>query len=388
MLSGLRRAAMPLLFYSGGLLICGALVSVTFGIFRGSFDLTLVPRGDNAFALSYIKAYIKDPDSRFDNALGYPGVQDNALHPSFEFSYRLFLWLVTRWIKDPLAAYALMYVAGTAALFIATAAALQHLRIRLGLAILGALVFVVCPYFNSRAFGHDFLALYFSVPLGAVLALRTTDVLDRSGIGRTLREPFVAIAIVVCATWASIIASSPACSSRSRPLFSPLPSELVTAAVRAVCFTSADRIDGRQRHRDQRHRRCLAGSMIGSGASHRADHVRPADGRRRRRDRLDTGPRPLHRSISLVGHPTGEGMFEFPGLMLTAIILASPLLLAALGASQPAADEESRRRQTITFMAAACIVFGVFYAFLAASAMSSASLFLPPFARPSGSFHS
>jgi hypothetical protein len=198
MLSGLRRAATPLLFYSGGLLICAALISVGFGLFHGFSEFNIAPRGDNTFVLSYIKAYIEGYGFRYTDALGYPGVQDNVLHPSTEFSYRLFLWLLARWIKDPFTIYAMMYVAGVAAMFIAAAAALQHLRIRLPLAILGAIVFVVSPFFVARAFGHDFLALYFSVPLGAVLALRTADVLERRDIARTLSEPFVAIAIVVC----------------------------------------------------------------------------------------------------------------------------------------------------------------------------------------------
>ena len=366
MLSGLRRAATPLLFYSGGLLICGALVSVTFGLFRGSFDLTLVPRGDNTFALSYIKSYIEGYGFRYTNALGYPGVQDNVLHPSFEFSYRLFLWLVTRWIKDPFAAYALMYVAGTAAIFIAAAAALQHLRIRLGLAILGALVFVVCPFFNSRAFGHDFLALYFSVPLGAVLALRTTDVLDRSDIGRTLREPFVAISIVVCATsgiyyaffTCMFVAFAATVASIGRrdwsPLLFALSVSLLLISLMAVTGIGIGGIVDALTGSIQRVRRLPTEQiMYGLRMSDVVGVIGSIPGLGRY----------VNEYRALVPS-TGEGMFEFPSLMLTATILASPLLLAALGASQATADEgeDKRRRRTIIFMASACIVFGVFYA--------------------------
>jgi hypothetical protein len=74
------------------------------------------------------------------------------------------------------------------------------------------------------------------------------------------------------------------------------------------------------------------------------------------------GLRPLLDEYRGLVQHTGEGRFEFPGPVLTLIILASPLLLAALGASQPADDESERRWRTNAFMACACIVFGVFYA--------------------------
>ena len=296
MLSGLRRVATPLLFYSVGLLICGALASVALGALAGLFDLTLVPRGDNSFTLSYAKAYIEGFGFRFNPALGYPGVQDNAWHPSFDFSYRLFLWLVTRWTKDPFTAYALMYVAGVAAMFIAAAAALQQLRIRLGLAVLGAIVFVVSPFFASRAFGHDFLALYFSVPLGAVLALRTTDVLDRLDIARTLREPFVAISIVVCGTsgiyycffTCMFIAFAAAVQSIAKRNWSPLLFALSASLLMVVLMVVSG--IGIERHR--RHAQRIDSS--GPALSHRADHVRAADARCGRRDRLAARHGPLH----------------------------------------------------------------------------------------------
>jgi len=365
MLSGLRRAATPLLFYSGGLLICAALVSFAFGLFHGFSEFNIAPRGDSTFALSYIKAYIEGYGFRYTDALGYPGVQDNALHPSTEFSYRLFLWLLARWIKDPFTVYVLMYVAGTAAMFIAAAATLQHLRIRLELAVLGAIAFVVCPYFLSRSFGHDFLALYFSVPLGAALALRTADVLERRDVARTLREPFVAIAIVVCGTsgiyycfftcmFVAFVATVQSIAKRN---WSPLLFGL-SVAILAILLIA----------------------VSGAGIGGIVDALTGAIPRVRRfaTEQILYGLRMADvvgviGSIPGLGHyiseygmvpHTGEGRFEFPGPLLTAIILASPLLLAALGGSQPAPDDdlEQRRRRTTMFMASACIVFGVFYA--------------------------
>ena len=366
MLSGLRRAATPLLFYSVGLLICGALISVRYGLFRDSFDLTLVPRGDNTFALGYIKSFIEGYGFRYTGALGYPGVQDNYLHPQFEFSYRLFLWLVARWIKDPFTVYAAMYVAGVAAMFVAATAALQHLRIRLGLAVLGAIVFVVSPFFFSRAFGHDFLALYFSVPLGAALALRTTDVLAKSDIGRMLREPFIAIAIVVCATsgiyyafftcmFLAFAATIASIVRRSwSPLLFALTVSLLMIALTAVSGIGIGGIVDALTGSIQRVRRYPTEQiMYGLRMSDVAGVIGSIPGLNRYFNEYRT----------LVS-PAGEGQFEFPGPMLTAIILASPLLLAALGAWQPATgeDDDRRRRRTIIFMASACIVFGVFYA--------------------------
>ena len=365
MLSGLRRAATPLLFYSVGLLLCGALISVRYGLFRDSFDLTLVPRGDNTFALGYIKSFIEGYGFRYTDALGYPGVQDNYLHPQFEFSYRLFLWLVARWIKDPFTVYAVMYVAGVAAMFIATAAALQNLRIRLELAILGAIVFVVSPYFFSRAFVHDFLALYYSVPLGAALALLTTDVQARSDIGRMLREPFIAIAIVVCATsgiyyaffTCMFLAFAAAVASVARrnwsPLLFALTASFVMIVLTAVSGIGIGGIVDALTGSIQRVRRFPTEQiMYGLRMSDVAGVIGSIPGLTKY----------INEYRNLVG-PT-SGRFEFPGPMLTAIILASPLLLATLGVWQPAAgeDDDRRRRRTIILTASACIVFGIFYA--------------------------
>ena len=366
MLSGLRRAATPLLFYLGGLLICATLVSFGFRLFWGFSELNIAPRGDNTFALGYIKAYIEGYGFRYTDALGYPGVQDNVLHPSTEFSYRLFLWLVARWIKDPFTVYGLMYVAGVAAMFIAAAAALQHLRIRLELAVLGAIVFVVSPYFFARAFDHDFLSLHFSVPLGAFLALRTTEVLERDDIARTLREPFIAISIVVCGTsgiyycffTCMFIAFAATVQSVAKRNWAPLLFGLAVAglAILLIAVTGAgisgivDALTGTIR-RVKRFptEQIMYGLRMGDVAG--VIGSIPGLGRY------------INEYQGLVTH-TGEGRFEFPGPVLTAIILASPLLLAVLGASQPAAgeDDEQRRRRATMFMAAGCIVFGVFYA--------------------------
>lgn len=154
--------------YVGGLLICLVLQG-----FASIEPLSLgVIGGDNVFTLNYAKNYINGNGFRINPNLGFPGVQDNLFFPSFDFAYRLFLKGVGAFATEAATSYYLMYLAGACAMFAATASSLRSLGFGHLISVFGSLIYVVSPYFVFRSLNHDFLALYFSAPLGATLALQ------------------------------------------------------------------------------------------------------------------------------------------------------------------------------------------------------------------------
>src|SRR4051794_15170506 len=61
----------------------------------GSIDLRALLNigGDHLGTLNFAKTYINGDGFRFNTSLGFPGVQDNLAFPSFDLSYRSFMWL-------------------------------------------------------------------------------------------------------------------------------------------------------------------------------------------------------------------------------------------------------------------------------------------------------
>ena len=167
----LGRTSALLALYIGSWLICLTLL----GFFSINPNRLLAFGGDDLNVLSIIKAYMNGDRFRINQALGFPGVQDNLYFPSFDFSYRAFLLIAARFSSSVVAPYYLMYLVGCSAMFVASAYALRRLGIHHLLAVVGAIIYVVSPYRFLRSFVHDFLSLYFSVPLGCVLALRLSQ---------------------------------------------------------------------------------------------------------------------------------------------------------------------------------------------------------------------
>jgi hypothetical protein len=72
---------------------------------------------------------------------------------------------------------------------------------------------------------------------------------------------------------------------------------------------------------------------------------------------------PFKRGADLYGRmglSTGENFGEWPGFLLSAVILASPLLLLAAGPLRRLTGD--RRRTDLVFLCAACLVFGLLFA--------------------------
>ena len=136
------------------------------GILSAEFRKPLALGGDHLFLLVQIKSFLDGYGLRLNPSLGFPGVQDNLLFPQFELSHRALLFLLSKISGSIFVICNLFYAISVAAMFASSFVVLRMLSIRAWLAALASVVYVVSPYFVLRSGGHDFLALYFAVPLG------------------------------------------------------------------------------------------------------------------------------------------------------------------------------------------------------------------------------
>jgi hypothetical protein len=354
---GLRMAyPRVIFFYTLGLCTCLALLG--FATFKpGSVSAFA---GDSLFVLNFAKTYMNGDGFRINPNMGFPGVQDNAFFPSFDFSYRLVLRLIAPFVSNVFVAYYLLQLLGAATMFLAAAFALRRLGFRHWLAIVGAIVFVVSPYYSWRILGgHDFLALYFSVPLGAALAL---------GIG-SWRPEMTVRAFAASATalvMLGIIATSglyyaffsmlfiaftgligAAATRRVAPLVAVLISVAIVFPVLVVTgFGSAlgDVISGAMPTIKRSASTQLILGLNLAEATYVFKDIKPL-----RWAFVDFD--------SVRNQLSGVVSYEWPGLFLTAIIFASPVLLAISGVV------EANRSTWIKliYISSACLVFGIIF---------------------------
>lgn len=313
--------------------------------------------GDSLYAYAFAKNYINGHGSRINPSLGFPGVMDAAFFPSFDFSQRLILRTASWLTDDAIVAYNLMYLVGTVALTACSLAALCAIYVPLPLAMSGAVIYAVSPFFVFRSFNHDFLALSYSVPLGAALGL----LIARQTLSDFARSPFTWFALAIIATsglyyayfssmFLSLIALAIAVERRS---VEPIAMAMICVAVIVPVllltgFGSAalDVIAGRV---PQVHRLPYEQLMFGLNT---ADSVH------------------VYRDIPFVGWifqyyvsimpalSGANGLFEWPGPLLTAVILASPVITITLGLS----NHETARLQRLAFLCASSLCFGLLYA--------------------------
>ncbi len=166
MTTGRRRAPVLALVIGGGLAL----------VLTGWIGLDLREpisfHGDHLLTLGYARSYVDGHGFRLNDRLGYPGVRDAMYHPTFYFAQKSFMWLTARATDSPMLVVSLFYGAGIVSIFAACWWSLRRLGAGYDLATLGGLAFLLTPYIAVRAGMHDLLAVCFSVPLGALLALR------------------------------------------------------------------------------------------------------------------------------------------------------------------------------------------------------------------------
>ena len=163
------------------------------------FEQPISLQGDHFFALKVAREAI-DGTTRFNTKLGAPLVNDNLHFPLFDFSYKLFSWVISNFTSNIFTIISVLYIFGVSLMYVFAFWALRVLGIPALLASIASIAFVVSPYFALRSFSHDYLSLYYSVPLGASLPLAFALTGSREEFIRLLRTPYFAAAILFAGT--------------------------------------------------------------------------------------------------------------------------------------------------------------------------------------------
>ncbi|MGI6856919.1 hypothetical protein [Mesorhizobium sp. 1B3] len=343
--------------YTMGLLASLALI----GFFQIPPGSLLFMGGDNVQNFAFAKSYINGDGFRFNTALGFPGVQDTYYFPSFDLSYRLFLWLTSFFTDNPIVSYYALYLVGFSAMYVTSLLAFRWLGMRPWVATIGAALYIVTPYFGFRSLVHDFLALYFSVPLGAALALKIFTLSHHENFRTFLAKPLFWISVIVVATSGLYYAFFSAffCvflgvlgavkQRRAVPLLLALA--IVSIVFPLVLFSGYGidlpamlRGDIPQIPRDAMSQLSL-GLSLAEGLHVLADVPFLSW----MYDAYES-TRPYLSNVT--------GLAEWPGVLLTAVVLTSPLLLSLTALSHPPAIS---RWNALLFACLSCIVIGIIY---------------------------
>lgn len=251
-----------------------------------------------------------------------------------------------------------MYLAGVSAMFATSVVALRSLSFRPWLAVIGAVAYVVSPFLLFRSFGHDFLSLYFSVPLGAALALKigteSSEVRKFFSAGCLVSLAIVATSGLYYAFFTLLfmmfVAVVTSLSQRTyRPLLIALccvalifPVLVLTGFWTAIVDVALGKVVFVKRYASEQ----LAFGLVLAEAAHLFNQFPPLRWA-------------YHTYLAIRPHLSyTTGLEEWPGALLTLAIFASPLLLVAIGASV----RERSHLTKLVFMSSACIVFGMLYA--------------------------
>jgi hypothetical protein len=182
-----RRFVHVALVAAGGLLT----LALT-GWFSLVPDVPLTFTGDHLLTLGNARSYIDGHGLRFNDRLGYPGVRDGMFHATFYFAQKSILWLTAQVADRASVVVYVFYGVGTVLLFAASYWSLRRLSIARDLSWIASVAFVITPYFAVRAAMHDMLAVYFSVPFGVILAIRVAwpELVARAPAAKALvRDP-------------------------------------------------------------------------------------------------------------------------------------------------------------------------------------------------------
>ncbi|MGX1099571.1 hypothetical protein [Amorphus sp. MBR-141] len=356
--------------------LAGTLATVGYAYVDFSQPLNL--RGDNIQVVTFAKSYIDGEGFRFNHFLGYPGAQDNAYFPTFDFAYKILLWITSFFTSDPFISYHALYLIGTSAIYLCAYIVFRSIDIRPLLAMIGGVVFVVSPFYASRILGHDFLSLYFSVPLGAALALQIGTVASDASPWTLFRRPFTFLAIVAVATGGlyyafftcmfCAVAGFLASVSQRRigPVFASLAIAALVLPILVVSGygTALPAVLSGEIQQVPRG----AFEQLGIGLD-------PADA-----IGLLVPFHPFAGAVdqyrALMPHMLGSvGKFEWPGIMISAIIFASPLIAGSLALRPP--GERNPGRHALVLVASLLIIFGFFYAVRGGIALYFNMLIIP-----------
>lgn len=183
-------------FLIGGAIACVAL----FGYFSIKIDQPVRTYGDHMFMLIQIKKIVNGSGWRWEPHLGFPGVQDQLLFPLFDFSHRLISEALSHFTQNIFVIDNLTYVVGIALIFGFSYYAFRLVEIRPWIALVGGIAFTMSLFLVNRSYNHDYLALCYSVPLGAILSLRLARQSGSFSVGRQLLDKTALLTLLVVAT--------------------------------------------------------------------------------------------------------------------------------------------------------------------------------------------
>jgi hypothetical protein len=166
-------AALSMLLFSGYLQINWAS--------PGSLSL------DHLFSLTGAKDTIRAYAGQSGELLGFPEPRSYLYFPNFDWSYGVFYSVAGHLTRNPFVLIHFLYTFGLVSMGCAYYWTLRRLGISAWLAVLGGLAAAITPYFQERIYNQDDLALSFSVPVGFGLGLQ----IARNAQAGTLRTFFL-----------------------------------------------------------------------------------------------------------------------------------------------------------------------------------------------------
>lgn len=295
------------------------------------------------------------------------------LFPLFDGSYRLITWMLTFTTNNIFLIVDRLYLIGVGLIFIFSYIALRKLDFSPWLSCFGSIAFTITPYFVTRAYSHDHLALYFSVPLGALLPFLLAKAETVEEMRRSLLGPFATGVLIIVATsglyyaffTAMFVMLTGAAQSFARRRLAPLVlAASFCAALVAVLLIAGYRAAVLDIMRGQMHSPWRApfeqlyhGMLLST-----AMHVYSELG-------LWTRSFNLYRdaiSSPGLGLVSGESyLFEWPGVALTTTILVSPaaFLLGRIFNAQDfeASRSQSRQAVVLLWLPMMLITFGIVF---------------------------
>jgi phosphoglycerol transferase len=127
--------------------------------------------GDHVFLLSPARQLMDGQGFWSSNLLGYPYGLKTAYWPEFEPLLKFALLLIAKLGFDVFTTVKIFYVVAIAAMAISGFICLRKLGVGPILSLIGAIAFTVSGYFQMRGVNHDFLSIYLAAAFGATLAL-------------------------------------------------------------------------------------------------------------------------------------------------------------------------------------------------------------------------
>ena len=336
------------------------IVIIAQGFLRIDFRQPLSISGDHFFLMILAKTLMSG-DFWGTQTLGYPLGHSTVFFPDFEISLKAILLVFAELGFGPFFTIKAFIAVGLGLMAAASYACLRKLNIAGWLACIGSIVFVVSPYFVTRAVIHDFLSIYVTVPFGCTLALLVARCGSAGEMLRLLKSPFGILAAFVIATCgfyyaffsvlflggASLIASFKA--RHIGPLACGAALSAAIFSVLLVAGLGPNLPSFLMGHWSQPIRTPVEQLYHGLSIS---DAIYTLQ---------DVGAFSSHIARYISMRPrmlVGEGAGGWPGLVLTATILLCPLILLVRSSVGAAANN----RSAVIELSAAFVVCGLLFA--------------------------